>query len=169
MLRCYHPLLFLRLTFHLPVFWILLVFLVFNLVQVINSTRISASWHPVLSNSLENHTLLNALLEATILTSVALRLCYLTVAIRDARIHTPVLYRAFEETFTSLTGDDTVVQASRPVLTNHADHWLFLLLLFFWSVIYLVVLRPQNSNALRHQLLLTITTISVSPGHRRAP
>jgi len=33
MLRCYHPLLFLRLTFHLPVFWILLVFLVFNLTK----------------------------------------------------------------------------------------------------------------------------------------
>lgn len=33
MLRCYHPLLFLRLTFHLPVFWILLVLLVFNLTK----------------------------------------------------------------------------------------------------------------------------------------
>lgn len=33
MLRCYHPLLFVRLTFHLPVFWILLVLLVFNLTK----------------------------------------------------------------------------------------------------------------------------------------
>jgi len=33
MLRCHHPLLFLRLTFHLPVFWILLVLLVFNLTK----------------------------------------------------------------------------------------------------------------------------------------
>lgn len=33
MLRCHHPLLFLRLTFHLPVFWILLVLLVFNLAK----------------------------------------------------------------------------------------------------------------------------------------
>lgn len=54
-----------------------------------------------LVRTLQNHTLFNALLEATILTSVALRLCYLTVAISDARIHTSVLYRAFEETLTS--------------------------------------------------------------------
>ena len=54
-----------------------------------------------LVRTLEHHALLNAFLEATILTSVALRLSYLTVAVGDASIHTSVLNRAFEETLTS--------------------------------------------------------------------
>lgn len=71
-----------------------------NLVKVIHSTRISAPRRPILSNSLKDHTLFNALFEATVLTPVPLGLRDFATAFRHARVHSPILHGSFEEPFT---------------------------------------------------------------------
>lgn len=85
----------------------------------------------ILMLTLKHHALLDALLKPTVLAPVPLRLGDLAISIRHARVHPPILYGSLEETFTPLAGDDTVVQSRCFVLANHADHWLFFLLVVF--------------------------------------
>lgn len=81
--------------------------------------------------TLQDHSLLDALLEPAILASISLRLRYLTVAVRHARVHPPVLHGPFKKSLASLTRDNPVVQTGGFVLADHAYHGLFLLLCRF--------------------------------------
>lgn len=77
--------------------------------------------------TLQYHPLFHALLEPAILTSIPLRLCNLTVTIRNTSIHSFILYRPFEETFTPFTSDDPIVQPCSLIFADHTDHGLVLL------------------------------------------
>lgn len=99
----------------------LLVLLVLNLVQVINSTTIPPPWHSVLANRLQNHTLFDTLLKSAVLAAIALRLRDLASAISHTGVNSPVLDSALEETLASLASNNTIMQSRRFVFTDHAD------------------------------------------------
>lgn len=109
------------------------MFFVLNLVQVVDSSTVATTRHTVLTHRLQHHSLLNALFEATILTPIALRLCNLAGPICYARVHASILYCTFEESLAALTCDDTVVQTSSLVFTDHTNKWLFVL--FEWMIL----------------------------------
>lgn len=70
-----------------------------NLIKIIDRTGISSARHPVFSNGLQDHTLFDTLFKAAVLTPVSLCLCDLAATLCHARIHPPILYSPFEETF----------------------------------------------------------------------
>lgn len=130
------------------------------LVEVVHCSGIPTTRHSVLANSLQNHTLLDALFETTVLTPISLGFRDFAGAFRNTGVHSPVLHRPLEETLASATiniihekrisnllcrictlwikqsrrlpfaRDDAIMQTRRFVLANHADHRLFFLLMF---------------------------------------
>lgn len=52
----------------------------------------------------------------------------LTVSISYARVHLLALHSALKKAFAAFTGYDTVVQAGRFVITDHANHWLIVII-----------------------------------------
>lgn len=108
--------------------------LVFDLVHVVDGTRVAAPWHSVLANGGQDHALLKTLFEAAKLTTISLSLVYLTVAIGDTAVNAFVLYRSLEKAFAPFTCDDAVVEASGTVLAYVAEQRL---------LVFRVLIRPH--------------------------
>ena len=68
-------------------------------VHVVDSPRISSSWHSIFSNCCKDHTFVKALLEPTILTSISLCLVDFTISISYAVVYAFVLHCSLKETF----------------------------------------------------------------------
>ncbi len=121
----------------------LFMFSIFNFIQVINGTRIASAGHSVLADSGQNHSLSQTLLKTTILTTISLLFRNNALAVSDTRVNSIqinlifillinkdlilinipfVLNRSFEESFTALARNDSVMKSSRSVLTYHTNH-----------------------------------------------
>jgi len=77
--------------------------LVFDLIHVVHSPRISSAWHSIFPNSGQDHALLQTFLKTTKLASISLSLIYLTMAIRYTTVHSFVLDSSLEKAFASFT------------------------------------------------------------------
>lgn len=96
--------------------------LVLQLVEVVDGTAVAPTRHPILAYSIEDHSLLKALLEATVLTAVSLLLRHWAgVGSRDAVVHALVLHRPLEESFAPFAGVDAIVKPGGFVRANGAE------------------------------------------------
>ena len=81
---------------------VLLMFLILDFVQVVDSTAVSTARHSILAYGRKHHALSQALLEATVLATVALLLGDHTLAFGYARVNALVLDGALEEALASV-------------------------------------------------------------------
>ena len=106
--------------------------------------------------TLKHHALFDALLEAAVLTAIPLSFGDFAGPICNARVNPSILNGPLEETFAPFASDDAVMQASRPILTNHANHWLLKVL-----VVWMQRRAGTNSGAR--------SAVAVMPVHETCP
>ena len=85
-------------------------------------------WTVLVYLTCQYHSPLKTFLETTKLTSVALSFVYFTVAVSNTGVHALVLNSSLKETFAAFAGDNAIMETSRLVLADHADHRLVVFL-----------------------------------------
>ena len=82
---------------------VLLVFPIFDFVEIVDGAGIPSAGHAILADGGQHHSLADAFLESAVLASIPLRFRDFAVALRNAGVHPLVLNGPFEEAFTPAT------------------------------------------------------------------